>query len=241
MARKYLIVYHSYLEAMEDLSDAECGRLIRSALKYSAMGELQELCGNEKILFKILKSQIDRDNEKYEKICETNKQNVEKRWEKENAQKKKEKKSGVYSNTKQQELSVEDKLKKIKSSYGDVCDLYNTVCSNLPKTNRMSQKRITRLYTLLRSGYSREDIRKVFEIANTSKFLCGKTKNSYFTATLDWLIVKENFEKVLEGNYKSETAENTKASNPKQGRKPSYDISNHAKYCEDLLFRAKSP
>lgn len=150
-------------------------------------------------------------------------------------------KSGAYSNTKQQELSVEDKLKKIKSSYGDVCDLYNTVCSNLPKTNRMSQKRITRLYTLLRSGYSREDIRKVFEIANTSKFLCGKTKNSDFTANLDWLIVKENFEKVLEGNYKSETAENTKASNPKQGRKPSYDISNHVKYCEDLLFRAKSP
>lgn len=76
MARKYLIVYHRYLEAMEDLSDAECGRLLRSALKYSAMGELPESHGNEKFLFKILKSQIDRDNERYEKICKTNKQNV---------------------------------------------------------------------------------------------------------------------------------------------------------------------
>lgn len=98
MARKYLIVYHSYLEAMEDLSDAECGRLLRSALKYSAMGELPEFRGNEKFLFKILKSQIDRDNERYEKICETNKQNVEKRWEKERNRITVESDTNVYEN-----------------------------------------------------------------------------------------------------------------------------------------------
>ena len=80
MARKYLIVYHSYLETFEELSDAECGRLLRSALKYSATGELPELRGNERFLFKIIKGQIDRDNERYEEICKANQQKALNRW-----------------------------------------------------------------------------------------------------------------------------------------------------------------
>ena len=61
MAREFFCAYHSILEAMEPLNDAECGRLFRACLNYSMTGAPQELCGNERFVFPGLKAQIDRD------------------------------------------------------------------------------------------------------------------------------------------------------------------------------------
>lgn len=51
MAREFFCAYHSILEAMEPLNDAECGRLFRACLNYSMTGAPQELCGNERFVF----------------------------------------------------------------------------------------------------------------------------------------------------------------------------------------------
>lgn len=75
MAREYFPAYHSYLEAMEELTDAEKGRLFTACLLYSKTGEAQELSGNERYLFPAFKSQIDRDNAEYAKRCATNRRN----------------------------------------------------------------------------------------------------------------------------------------------------------------------
>lgn len=75
MGREYFHAYHSFLEALEALGDAECGRLFKACLQYSKTGEVSELSGNERILFPSWKSQIDRDNEKYEAKCQKNRQN----------------------------------------------------------------------------------------------------------------------------------------------------------------------
>ena len=75
MAKECFLAYHSYLEALEALSDAECGRLFKACLQYSKSGEAPELSGNERILFPSWKSQIDRDSQKYNKTCETNAKN----------------------------------------------------------------------------------------------------------------------------------------------------------------------
>ena len=72
--------YHSYLETMTELSDAECGRLFRACLIYSKTGTTQELRGNEKILFPAFKVQIDRDKEAYEATCEKNRTNILRRY-----------------------------------------------------------------------------------------------------------------------------------------------------------------
>ena len=69
MSRKYFLTYYDYLESWSELSDAECGRLLRAALKYGSTGKIPELSGNERFLFGTLKMQIDRDNENYEKKC----------------------------------------------------------------------------------------------------------------------------------------------------------------------------
>ena len=75
MAKEYFLAYHSYLEILTELSDAECGRLFRAALEYSATKKTPDLRGNERFLFATLKVQIDRDSKKYEEKCETNKRN----------------------------------------------------------------------------------------------------------------------------------------------------------------------
>lgn len=65
MAREYFCAYHSYLEAVEPLSEAERGRLFTACLEYSRTGAEPELRGNERFVFPTIKAQIDRDNGRY--------------------------------------------------------------------------------------------------------------------------------------------------------------------------------
>lgn len=69
MAREYFNAYHSILEAMEPLNDAERGRLFTALLEYSKLGTTEKLSGNERFVFPGLRSQIDRDRESYEAKC----------------------------------------------------------------------------------------------------------------------------------------------------------------------------
>lgn len=75
MAKEYFNAYHSYLEAIEPLNDAERGRLFTACLFYSMTGEVPELRGNERFVFAGMKSQIDRDSKQYESRCATNRKN----------------------------------------------------------------------------------------------------------------------------------------------------------------------
>ena len=79
MAREYFCAYHSYLRSMRKLSDAECGRLFRALLQYSAGEQLIKLQGREEAVFDFMTDQIDRDNEKYEAKCARNRENGKKR------------------------------------------------------------------------------------------------------------------------------------------------------------------
>ena len=69
MARDYICLYHSYLDAIQALGDAERGRLLTAMLEYSITGEAPQLNGNERFIFPLIKSQIDRDRDRYETKC----------------------------------------------------------------------------------------------------------------------------------------------------------------------------
>ena len=69
MAVEYFCAYHSYLDALEPLTDAERGRLFVACLKYSKSGEVGHLSGNERFVFPVFRGQIDRDNAKYANKC----------------------------------------------------------------------------------------------------------------------------------------------------------------------------
>ena len=71
MAKEYFCAYHSYLKSIRNLSDAECGRLFKALLQYSAGEQLINLQGREGIAFDFICEQIDRDNEKYAERCMT--------------------------------------------------------------------------------------------------------------------------------------------------------------------------
>lgn len=82
MGREYFNAYHSYLQSMSHLSDAECGRLFRALLKYSATGEPgDKLIGNERFVADGMISQIDRDKKRYEEKSNQNRENIMKRWQ----------------------------------------------------------------------------------------------------------------------------------------------------------------
>jgi len=80
LAREYFAAYHSYLKSIETLTEAEIGRLFVACLEYSMTGTEQELRGNERHVYPTIREQIDRDAKAYEGKCETNRNNVLRRY-----------------------------------------------------------------------------------------------------------------------------------------------------------------
>lgn len=77
------LFYHSWLDLFSELTLEEVGLLTVSILKYDTEGEIPELEDRTmRILFKELKSTIDRNKQAYEDRCEANRENANKRWSK---------------------------------------------------------------------------------------------------------------------------------------------------------------
>ena len=103
-------------------------------------------------------------------------------------------------------MSKKEKVNE-KIDYQQVADLYNNICTSLPRIQKLQDKRKKAIKKLL-AEYSIEEVKKVFEMAEESLFLKGKIKfndgqHQNWNATFDWLINLNNFIKVLEGNYKN--------------------------------------
>ena len=80
MAREFFCAYHSLLDTTKQLTDTEFGKLIRAALAYSRDHDVEPLRGRKAIMWDMVKWQIDRDAEKYNAKCKTQRENVMKRW-----------------------------------------------------------------------------------------------------------------------------------------------------------------
>ena len=64
---KYLKIFTDYADDIEELGDAECGRLFRAMLKYAASGAEPEFRGNERFYWNAAKRNIDSARETYER------------------------------------------------------------------------------------------------------------------------------------------------------------------------------
>lgn len=71
----YVCLYHSYLNTLEPLPEDAQARLLMAMLRYSALGRVPRLTGEAKVLWPMIRSQIDRDMQKYREKCETNRIN----------------------------------------------------------------------------------------------------------------------------------------------------------------------
>ncbi len=71
MNKKSFVIYCDIRDQLELLTDEQVGVLFRSVVKYTSNEE--ELSSNDgmvKLLFSVIKKQIDRDTEKYKAVCE---------------------------------------------------------------------------------------------------------------------------------------------------------------------------
>lgn len=77
-----IIVYRDWLSTFEALSDEEAGQLIKHLFRY--VNDLNPEAPNRivSIAFEPIKQALKRDLRSYERICEKNKENVGKRWNK---------------------------------------------------------------------------------------------------------------------------------------------------------------
>lgn len=77
----YIPFFFDDVDALDELGDAERGRLLTSLLKYGETGAAEKLCGNERFVYKMFCGRIDRFFESYENKCRKNSANVSKRYE----------------------------------------------------------------------------------------------------------------------------------------------------------------
>ncbi len=243
MAREYFQCYHSYLQQMSSLSDAEFGRLIREALKYSSTGQSDPLPGKEDVAFPFVAFNIDRERQAYEEKCDKLRENGKKSKEakdikskqlvaigsncREDKEKDKDKEQEKeYLPTEEEETHVREAV-----SVSEIVNLYHTICVSFPKVQSISDKRRKAINARLKA-YTAEQFSEMFKKAESSSFLKGANDRNW-TATFDWLIADSNFAKVLDGNYDDKepksVAEKPKktryAPNPTRYTSESFDIS----------------
>lgn len=106
----YVKVFGDLSATVDLLSDAEAGRLLKSLLHYINGGE-DELLGQEKLVFAMLKSQIDRDAASYAAFTDKQRENGKKggRPTKANAFSKNPKNPGLFSETQKSQEKEKDK------------------------------------------------------------------------------------------------------------------------------------
>lgn len=75
MDKNSFLIYLDYEEQFNLLNNEEVGQLMRAIIKYEKTKEIPQLEGMLKMAFSFIKTQLDRDREKYNKKCEKNKEN----------------------------------------------------------------------------------------------------------------------------------------------------------------------
>jgi hypothetical protein len=75
MNKNSFLIYLDYEEQFNLLTDEQIGQLMRAIMKYEKTKEEPQLDGMLKMAFSFIKTQLDRDREKYEEKCERNRQN----------------------------------------------------------------------------------------------------------------------------------------------------------------------
>lgn len=146
------------------------------------MVEIGLLAMNE--CHEVWSERVLRQCEEVEKVSQVKRENVKARWE------------AVRAKKAENEDSDAVVAKK-------VLDLYSTICKSLPKVRTMTPQRKVHSRTLVQE-YGLETIEEGFKKAEASKFL-KEGNGTWNGANFDWLINKQNFAKVLEGNYADRT------------------------------------
>lgn len=92
--------------------------------------------------------------------------------------------------------------KKSKSSSAETntfIELYNEICTNLPRCAKSTDKRDKSIMAIIKN-YSLDEIKEVFTKANESDFLIGNNDRGW-KANIDFILREDKFVNILEGKY----------------------------------------
>lgn len=196
------VFYTSSKELIDKLSDEQAGVLFKTILAYTTDCDVKEMDLATEITFTSIKQYLDENYKKRQKKAEKNRENGSKGGrprkatnDDANASKSIQKDANA-DNEEPVEIVTDDSH---RTPYQDVVNMYHEICVSLPTVRAVSDSR----RKLIRSRYNQygiDEIRTVFEKAEASDFLTGRSENSW-RCGFDWLLNPSNFLKVLEGNY----------------------------------------
>lgn len=125
-----------------------------------------------------------------------------------------------------QEKSNTDVLPEKSDAFSDqiatIREFYNSVCGSYPRLTKLSEANKRSLRARLRSGYTVEDFKRMFELAEASDFLKGKNDRNW-SATFDWMIADANMAKILKGNYRNPARKQTQKTERPKNRFNNFD------------------
>lgn len=99
------------------------------------------------------------------------------------------------------------------AEYKKVQELYNSICTTLPRCTALSESRTNQIKARFSSGFTLAEFETVFRNTASSRFLNGGNDRGW-RASFDWLLKDSNFCKVLDGNYTDGTPTKKKAIAP---------------------------
>ena len=79
--QKGFVVYGDVQAVVDELTDEQTGKLFRAMITYFATGKAPKFDGILKYVWIPIRQQMDRDREKYEAKCETNRAKIQKYWD----------------------------------------------------------------------------------------------------------------------------------------------------------------
>ena len=82
--KKSFILHYDSLDVLDVITDEQCGKLLKKMRSYHNWNDYSSDDKLVDAVFMQFKNQFDRDKEKYEIVCDKNKDNVRKRWDKKN-------------------------------------------------------------------------------------------------------------------------------------------------------------
>lgn len=227
MEKSSFLFYRDWREALSELTDEERLQAYDSIVAF-AFDDIEPQDKTIRIATSLMRSQIARDNSKWEKTSSARsiagKKGMMSRYNKNqqnltnvtNTTVKVEEDVDVNEEV---EVDVEGKVKGKKAiayPYNEVVRLWNEICSPLPKVKTLNDSRRNKIRCRL-VEFSKDSAewlpktKELFERVVASEFLRGE--KAEWQATFDWLFENsKNWVKVIEGNYDNERG---KQSQPK--------------------------
>ena len=167
MAKKTAVqFYYDYFEQLAELDDKQFRKIIEAMIVYDNTGNIIELDSVTKMAFNFIKRRIDYDKEKYNLICERNKENGEKGGRPKNPDKPK-KPSGLFRNPKNPEKPKKPDMDMdidmdIDNNNITTTEIYDYISNNY---NRMLSASEIEKIQLWLSEFNEDMIKKAIDIS----------------------------------------------------------------------------